>query len=191
VTLAVGIAGGISSGMTQQIYALAMPPKTDTPDIETIVARVKQPAPLRSALETWREVQRHYSDLAAELRKAIAELQIAGGDGAANAGPLTKRIAELDRRLRDLGQTVQKALADVLATRPPYTAAVAAALAPYRRQCAQRALTAAAALASELDLLSRTDDEIAAVGGAPGARPLPMHRVALRPTLARLRKIAE
>jgi hypothetical protein len=79
---------------------LAMPPKSDAPDIETIVAKVEQPSALKLALATWREVQRQYSDLATELRAAIAELQTAGGDGTANAGPLTKRIAELDQRLR-------------------------------------------------------------------------------------------
>jgi hypothetical protein len=174
--------------MTTPIHAVAMPPKSDAPDIETIVATVRQPAGLRLALQTWREVQQQYSDLATELRQAAGALQSAGGKAAANAGPLTKEIIELEQRLRGLADNVQTALGAVRAARPPYTAAVAVALAPYRRQCAQRALIAATALTEELRQLERIDDELAAVGAAAGVR---LPRQGLRPTLARLQKLAE
>jgi hypothetical protein len=172
-----------------EIFNRALPGRAELPgSAAELVRTVRQPANLRMALQVWRTAQKEYGALTAELHQAISDVQAGGGEAAANAGPLTKRVAELDRRLRGLAETVQTALAGVLAARPPYIAAVTAALAPHRRQCAQRALVAAAALAQELDRLTEIDDEIAAVGGTPGAR---LPRQGLRPTLARLRTLAE
>jgi hypothetical protein len=173
-----------------EIYARAMPAETDAPEttIAAIVAKIRQPSGLRLALADWQQLQRDYSDKMAQLRDSIAEMQNRGGEASTSAAPLTAGIVELDRQLRELRGKLQESLGAVLRERVPFTKAVSQALAPHRRQSAQRALTAASALASQLDCLAEIDNEIAAVGGAPGARPL--RKSDLRPLIVKLCRIA-
>jgi hypothetical protein len=174
-----------------QSYARTMPAEAaaapETP-IAAVVAKIRQPAGLRLAIANWQQLQHDYGELAAQLRAAIAEMQSRGGEASTSAAPLTTAIVELDHRLRQLGQKVQASLEALLRERGPFTKAVIAALAPYRRQSAQRALTAAMALTTELDQLAEIDEEIAGAGGTPAAQPL--RKSNLRPLIVRLCRLA-
>jgi hypothetical protein len=70
------------------------------PTIQQTVAAVRHPAPLKLALQTWQVLQRSYAAASEELRQAIFEMREAGGETAAAAAPLARRVTELDRRLR-------------------------------------------------------------------------------------------
>jgi hypothetical protein len=181
--------------MSPQIHPLFARAPRSTSTLEPladIVARVRQPAGLKLALSSLRELQARYAALSDEQRQAIAALQAAGGDAAGpSASPLTTRVVELNSQLRALSDKLRGALEAVIAARPPWIAAVVAALAPHRRAAAGRALAAAAALETALDLLADIDDQIVAVGGSPGRLPLPAYRATLGLMADRLRQQAE
>jgi hypothetical protein len=168
------------------------PPETaaPAPSIQQIVATVRQPSPLKLALQTWQALQKSYGAASDELRQAITAMQAAGGETAATAAPLVRRVTELDRRLRALREQIGTALQAVIDARPEYVAAVVSALRPARRAAAKTALKAIEELNNALQVLDEVDAEIAAIGGN-AARPLPQHRAVLRPMIVRLRKLAE
>lgn len=176
--------------MTTQIFARALPAAVDGPEtIAEIVARVRQPSALRTALENYRQLQQQHTELYDELRASIAQLQGQGGEASTGAAPLVAGIVALDRRVRALAAKIPSALDAILAARPPYTAAVAAALAPHRKTAAKAALLAAVTLVGQLGVLAQIDTEARAAGETV-ARALPGHRSALRPLIVRLCRLA-
>lgn len=158
--------------------------------IAAIVDRVRVPVPMKAALKRWRDLQQRHSELSGDLRGAIAELRGTGGETANGAGPLVKRVREINAELCGLANEIAPALAEVVAARVPFTEAVIAALQPRRRAAAQRALAISAAWGTEIDELAEIDDAISTAGGSPG-HAWPQHRAALRPAAVILRTIAE
>jgi hypothetical protein len=164
-------------------------PEPAEPTIAAIAGAVRQPAALQLALQTWRSLQERHSAVSSELRGKIAELQKVGSSGHA-APDLEKQIRALDLQARSHVDEVRGALADVVAARPAYIAAVASALAPARREAARRALAAAEALVFELDILGQIGAELRAIGGSPAQRAFPHHRSALASAVERLLQLA-
>src|SRR5215813_3550463 len=93
-------------------------------------------------MERWRELQREHAEKSNLLRAAVAELDNAGGENAAGAGSITRRITAVDADLHRLAKQVQTALEDIAEARVPFVAAALTALAPVRRAAARQALAA-------------------------------------------------
>jgi hypothetical protein len=192
MTLPPADGGRISAGMSDNVFAWALPnvQAAQAPEaINVIAARVPQPRQLKAALEHYRLVQRQHTEATAELRNAISAVQHQGGEASTSAAPLISGVVTLEILQRELAGQVQAAIEKVIAARPPFTRAVTAALAPYRKPVARRALRGLAELTSALDILDQIDSEIAAAGGTP-ARALPQHRETLRPMTMRLAAMA-
>jgi hypothetical protein len=158
--------------------------------IRAIANKVRRPAKFAEAQRAYHDLSERYTALREEERGLIQRMLAAGGETANGSAPLIRRIRECDAELSTCSDSIREALAKLFEAREPFAASIAAALQPERAAAARRALAAAMALCSELDLLDSINHEISSIGGQPGQHPLPQFRASLEPMLGRLRRIA-